>query len=49
MYMDDPRFTGMYDDAAGATFAREALHAYARSRMWSAPPLHQRAARQGMC
>ncbi|MGW0811593.1 MerR family transcriptional regulator [Nonomuraea sp. NPDC002799] len=33
MYVDDPRFTGMYDDAAGATFVRDALHAYARTRM----------------
>ncbi|MDP9843051.1 MerR family transcriptional regulator [Streptosporangium lutulentum] len=33
MYVDDPRFTGMYDDAAGATFVRDALQAYARTRM----------------
>ena len=33
MYVDDPRFAGMYDDAAGATFVRDALHAYARTRM----------------
>ncbi|MGV9772459.1 MerR family transcriptional regulator [Streptosporangium sp. NPDC003464] len=33
MYADDPRFAGMYDDAAGATFVRDALQAYARTRM----------------
>lgn len=33
MYVDDPRFTAMYDDAAGATFVRDALQAYARTRM----------------
>ncbi|WP_327085522.1 MerR family transcriptional regulator [Nonomuraea sp. NBC_01738] len=33
MYVDDPRFGGMYDDAAGARFVRDALHAYARTRM----------------
>ncbi|MEV0387971.1 MerR family transcriptional regulator [Nonomuraea sp. NPDC050643] len=33
MYVDDPRFAGMYDDAAGARFVRDALHAYARTRM----------------
>jgi DNA-binding transcriptional MerR regulator len=33
MYVDDPRFTGMYDDAAGATFVRDALHTYARTQM----------------
>ncbi|WP_067143279.1 MerR family transcriptional regulator [Microtetraspora malaysiensis] len=33
MYVDDPRFAGMYDDAAGATFVRDALHVYARTRM----------------
>lgn len=33
MYVDDPRFTGMYDDATGAAFVRDALHAYARTRM----------------
>ncbi|MFC5833395.1 MerR family transcriptional regulator [Nonomuraea insulae] len=33
MYVDDPRFAGMYDDAAGATFVRDALQAYARTRM----------------
>ncbi|WP_432920339.1 TipAS antibiotic-recognition domain-containing protein [Microbispora sp. CA-135349] len=32
-YVDDPRFAGMYDDAAGAIFVRDALHAYARTRM----------------
>lgn len=33
MYVDDPRFAGMYDDDAGARFVRDALHAYARTRM----------------
>ncbi|MFD1537268.1 MerR family transcriptional regulator [Nonomuraea guangzhouensis] len=33
MYVDDPRFAGMYDDAAGARFVRDALQAYARTRM----------------
>ncbi|MEV0232889.1 MerR family transcriptional regulator [Nonomuraea sp. NPDC050786] len=33
MYVDDPRFAGMYDDAAGAAFVRDALQAYARTRM----------------
>ncbi|GAB3971043.1 MerR family transcriptional regulator [Plantactinospora veratri] len=33
MYVDDPRFAGMYDDAAGAAFVRDALHEYARTRM----------------
>lgn len=33
MYVDDPRFTGMYDDAAGAMFVRDALQAYAQTRM----------------
>ncbi|NUW31831.1 MerR family transcriptional regulator [Nonomuraea sp. SMC257] len=33
MYVDDPRFGGMYDDAAGAMFVRDALQAYARTRM----------------
>ncbi|MEU9833431.1 MerR family transcriptional regulator [Streptosporangium sp. NPDC048047] len=33
MYVDDPRFTGMYGDAAGARFVRDALHAYTRTRM----------------
>lgn len=33
MFVDDPRFAGMYDDAAGAAFVRDALHAYARTRM----------------
>lgn len=33
MYVDDPRFAGMYDDAAGAMFVRDALQAYARTRM----------------
>ncbi|MFJ3963231.1 MerR family transcriptional regulator [Streptomyces sp. NPDC090036] len=33
MYVDDPRFAGMYDDAAGATFVRDSLHTYARTRM----------------
>ncbi|MFG6202160.1 MerR family transcriptional regulator [Nonomuraea sp. JJY05] len=33
MYVDDPRFTGMYDDAAGAAFVRDALQAYAQTRM----------------
>ncbi|NSC19852.1 MerR family transcriptional regulator [Streptomyces albus subsp. chlorinus] len=33
MYVDDPRFTGMYEDAAGAAFVRDALHVYARTRM----------------
>lgn len=33
MYVDDPRFAGMYDDASGATFVRAALHTYARTRM----------------
>ncbi|WP_106401360.1 MerR family transcriptional regulator [Actinocorallia populi] len=33
MYVDDPRFAGMYDDAAGARFVRDALHAYAQTWM----------------
>jgi len=33
MFVDDPRFTGMYDDAAGATFVRDALQEYARTQM----------------
>ncbi|MFD4985080.1 TipAS antibiotic-recognition domain-containing protein [Streptomyces sp. NPDC058374] len=33
MYVDDPRFTGLYGDAAGAAFVRDALQAYARTRM----------------
>jgi MerR family transcriptional regulator, thiopeptide resistance regulator len=33
MYVDDPRFAGMYDDDAGARFVRDALHLYARTRM----------------
>jgi hypothetical protein len=33
MYVDDPRFAGMYDDDAGATFVRDALHEYAQTRM----------------
>lgn len=33
MYVDDPRFAGMYDDAVGATLVRDALHVYARTRM----------------
>ncbi|MBO8186509.1 MerR family transcriptional regulator [Streptomyces spirodelae] len=33
MYVDDPRFADMYDDAAGAAFVRDALQAYARTRM----------------
>ncbi|MET8332751.1 MerR family transcriptional regulator [Streptosporangium canum] len=33
MFVDDPRFAGMYDDATGAAFVRDALHAYARTRM----------------
>ncbi len=33
MYVDDPRFAGMYDDAAGAMFVRDALQTYARTRM----------------
>jgi DNA-binding transcriptional MerR regulator len=33
MYVDDPRFAGMYDDAAGATFVRDALRAYAQTKM----------------
>ncbi|RCV52904.1 MerR family transcriptional regulator [Marinitenerispora sediminis] len=33
MYVDDPRFAGMYDDAAGAAFVRDALQMYARTRM----------------
>lgn len=33
MYIDDPRYAGMYEDAAGATFVRDALHTYARTRM----------------
>ena len=33
MYVDDPRFADMYDDAAGARFVRDALQAYARTRM----------------
>ncbi|MET9068173.1 MerR family transcriptional regulator [Streptosporangium sandarakinum] len=33
MYADDPRFAGMYRDAAGAAFVRDALRAYARTRM----------------
>lgn len=33
MFVDDPRFAAMYDDEAGATFVRDALHTYARTRM----------------
>ncbi|GAA2272408.1 TipAS antibiotic-recognition domain-containing protein [Nonomuraea roseoviolacea subsp. roseoviolacea] len=33
MFVEDPRFTGMYEDAAGARFVRDALQAYARTRM----------------
>ncbi|MEV4394261.1 MerR family transcriptional regulator [Nonomuraea sp. NPDC049607] len=33
MYVDDPRFATMYDDADGARFVRDALQAYARTRM----------------
>lgn len=33
MYVDDPRFTGMYGDAAAARFVRDALREYARTRM----------------
>ncbi|QYC42083.1 HTH-type transcriptional activator TipA [Nonomuraea coxensis DSM 45129] len=33
MYVDDPRFAGMYDDAAGARLVRDALRTYARTRM----------------
>ncbi|MFI6517953.1 MerR family transcriptional regulator [Spirillospora sp. NPDC050679] len=33
MFVDDPRFAGMYGDEAGARFVRDALHAYARTRM----------------
>jgi hypothetical protein len=33
MYVDDPRFADMYENAAGATFVRDALRAYARTRM----------------
>ncbi|MFF0308630.1 MerR family transcriptional regulator [Streptosporangium sp. NPDC004379] len=33
MYVDDPRFAGMYGDAAGARFVRDALHAHTRTRM----------------
>ncbi|MEU3330185.1 MerR family transcriptional regulator [Streptomyces albus] len=33
MYVDDPRFAGMYEDAAAAAFVRDALHVYARTRM----------------
>ncbi|MFI9589942.1 TipAS antibiotic-recognition domain-containing protein [Nonomuraea sp. NPDC052265] len=33
MYADDPRFATMYDDTAGAMFVRDALQAYARTRM----------------
>ncbi|GAA0939601.1 MerR family transcriptional regulator [Nonomuraea longicatena] len=33
MYADDPRFAGMYDDAAGARFVRDALRLYASTRM----------------
>ncbi|MGK5552429.1 MerR family transcriptional regulator [Actinomadura kijaniata] len=33
LYVDDPRFSGMYDDDAGARFVRDALHAYAETRM----------------
>jgi hypothetical protein len=32
-YVDDPRIAGMYDDAVGATFVRDALQVYARTRM----------------
>ncbi|MFB4320019.1 MerR family transcriptional regulator [Actinomadura sp. 21ATH] len=33
MYVDDPRFAGMYGDAAGATYVRDALKTYAETRM----------------
>lgn len=33
MYVDDPRFTGMYGDATAARFVRDALREYARTRM----------------
>ncbi|MFC4563073.1 MerR family transcriptional regulator [Nocardiopsis mangrovi] len=33
MYVGDPRFSAMYQDAEGAGFVRDALHAYARTRM----------------
>ncbi|WP_328589275.1 TipAS antibiotic-recognition domain-containing protein [Actinomadura logoneensis] len=33
LYVNDPRFAGMYDDAAGAMFVRDALREYARTRM----------------
>ncbi|MFD8563538.1 MerR family transcriptional regulator [Streptosporangium canum] len=33
MFVDDPRYAAMYEDAAGAAFVRDALHAYARTRM----------------
>ncbi|MFF4986110.1 MerR family transcriptional regulator [Streptosporangium saharense] len=33
MFVDDPRFTAMYDDEAGAAFVRDALRTYARTRM----------------
>ncbi|MFF0770819.1 MerR family transcriptional regulator [Nonomuraea wenchangensis] len=33
MYVDDPRFAGMYDDEAGARLVRDALRTYARTRM----------------
>ncbi|MEV7008123.1 MerR family transcriptional regulator [Streptosporangium sp. NPDC051022] len=33
MYVDDPRFTAMYENAEGAVFVRDALHEYARTRM----------------
>lgn len=33
MYVNDSRFAGMYGDAAGAAFVRDALQAYARTRM----------------
>lgn len=33
MYVEDPRFAGMYGDAAGAAFVRAALHAFAGTGM----------------
>lgn len=32
-YVEDPRFTGMYQDPAAARFVRDALRAYAETRM----------------
>ncbi|MEU0513545.1 MULTISPECIES: MerR family transcriptional regulator [Amycolatopsis] len=33
MYVDDPRYAGMYEDATKAAFVRDALQTYARTRM----------------